>query len=141
MYTNKKGGWAFEVNKRVVYVFRATGKGRNGAAKFCELMKKPPQLQRKSYIVQESHLNSAARKVETESMTQAAAEIHSAVENQALAEGYISAEGHTSAEGHISAVGTWQKRGYSSLHGITHILSMETGKPLDTEILTQFCKQ
>ena len=92
-------------------------------------MNMPPPLQSKSYKLQESHLHSAARKVATESMTQAAAEIHSTVGDQTL------------AEAHISADGTWQKRGYSSLHGITNIVSMVTGKVLDTEILTQFCKQ
>ena len=80
----------------------------------------PPPLQNKSYKLQESHLDSAARKVSTESMTQAAAEIHSTVGDQTL------------TEAHISAVGTWQKRGYLSLNGITNILSMVTGKVLDT---------
>ena len=119
-YTSKKAGRAFEVNKRILYAFRATGKSRSGATKFYGLMNIPPPLQNKSYKLQESHLDSAARKVSTESMTQAAAEIHSTVGDQTL------------TEAHISAVGTWQKRGYLSLNGITNILSMVTGKVLDT---------
>ena len=128
-YTSRKAGRAFEVNRRIVYAFRAIGKGRSGATKFCGLMNMPPPLQSKAYKVQELHLNSAASKVAKESMTQAAAEIHFAVGAETLAEAPISADG------------TWQKRGHSSLHGITNIISMETGKVLDTEILTQFCKQ
>ena len=89
----------------------------------------PPPLQSKACKVKELHMNSAASKVAKESMTQAAAEIHFAVGAETLAEAPISADG------------TWQKRGNSSLHGITNIISMETGKDLDTEILTQFYKQ
>ena len=45
------------------------------------------------------------------------------------------------AETSVSGDGTWHKRGYSSLHGIVNVISMETGTVLDTEVLTQFCKQ
>ena len=40
-----------------------------------------------------------------------------------------------------SGDGTWQKRGYSSVHGIVNVISMETGKVLNTDVLTQFCQQ
>ena len=62
-------------------------------------------------------------------MAQAAEEIHSVFGIDTL------------LEAHMSTDGTWQRRGYSSLHGVASILSMETGKVLDTEGLTQFCKQ
>ena len=128
-YTSRKAGRAFEVNRRIVYAFRAIGRGRCGAAKLCGLMNMPPPLQNKAYNGNELCLKSAAKRVAEETMAQAAEEIHSVVGTDTL------------AEAHISAYGTWQRRGHSSLHGVVSILSMETGTVLDTEVLTQFCKQ
>ena len=40
----------------------------------------------------------------------------------------------------ISHDGTWQQRGYSSLNGCTTAISMETGKILDVEPMSRYCK-
>ena len=40
----------------------------------------------------------------------------------------------------VSCDGTWQRRGYSSHNGVMNILSMDTGKILDTEPMSKFCK-
>ena len=127
-YTSKKAGRAFEVNRRIVYAMRAIGKGRSSAAKFCGLMNLPPPPRSNAYKSLEIALNIAVKTVANETMAEAASEIHSAV-------------GHNDViETGISADGTWQKRGYSSLHGVSTAISMDTGKVLDTEILTQYCK-
>ena len=127
-YTSKKAGRAFEVNRRFVYAMRAVGKGRSAAVKFCGLMNLPMPLHGNSYKSQEIALNAAAKKVANETMAEAASEIHSiAGQNDVVETG-------------ISADGTWQKRGYSSLHGVSTVISMDTGKVLDTEVLTQYCK-
>ena len=39
----------------------------------------------------------------------------------------------------VSCDGTWQRRGYSSLHGCVTTLSIDTGKCLDVEVLTKVC--
>ena len=36
--------------------------------------------------------------------------------------------------------GTWQRRGFSSLHGCVAAISMENGKVLDVEPLSKVCK-
>ena len=36
--------------------------------------------------------------------------------------------------------GTWQKRGYSSLNGITTAITRDTGKCFDYRIMTKKCK-
>ena len=41
----------------------------------------------------------------------------------------------------VSCDGTWQKRGYSSRNGCVTVISMDTGKVLDVEALSQGCKQ
>ncbi|GFW66758.1 uncharacterized protein TNCV_3783281 [Trichonephila clavipes] len=39
----------------------------------------------------------------------------------------------------ISIDGTWQRRGYSSLNGCVSAISVDTGKILDIEFMTQYC--
>lgn len=40
----------------------------------------------------------------------------------------------------IAFDGTWQKRGFKSLNGVFTITSVETGKVLDIEVLSKFCR-
>ena len=40
----------------------------------------------------------------------------------------------------ISCDGSWQKQGYSSLNGFVAALSMESGKVLDIEPMSRYCK-
>ena len=41
----------------------------------------------------------------------------------------------------VSCDGTWQRRGYSSLHGCITTLSIDTGNCLDVEVLTKVCQR
>ena len=40
----------------------------------------------------------------------------------------------------VSCDGTWQKRGHSSLNGCVVVLSIDTGKCLDVEVLSKVCR-
>ncbi|GFT41462.1 uncharacterized protein TNCV_3942251 [Trichonephila clavipes] len=40
----------------------------------------------------------------------------------------------------VSVDGTWQKRGYSLLNGCVSTISVESGKILDIEVLSQYCR-
>ncbi|GFT11099.1 uncharacterized protein TNCV_1084521 [Trichonephila clavipes] len=40
----------------------------------------------------------------------------------------------------VSVDGTWQKRGYSSLNGCVSAISVDSGKILDIEVLSQYCR-
>ncbi|GFU51542.1 uncharacterized protein TNCV_81781 [Trichonephila clavipes] len=40
----------------------------------------------------------------------------------------------------VSLDGTWQKRGYSSRNGCVSCISIDTGKILDIEIMSHFCR-
>ena len=39
----------------------------------------------------------------------------------------------------ISCDGTWQKRGFTSLNGAVVIISTDTGKVLDVEVMSRYC--
>ncbi|GFT86347.1 uncharacterized protein TNCV_3258701 [Trichonephila clavipes] len=40
----------------------------------------------------------------------------------------------------VSIDGTWQRRGHLSLNGCFSVISLDTGKVLDIEILSKMCK-
>ena len=40
----------------------------------------------------------------------------------------------------VSCDGTWQRRGYSSLNGTFTAISLDSGKVLDTEVMSRYCK-
>ncbi|GFY12918.1 uncharacterized protein TNCV_3074781 [Trichonephila clavipes] len=40
----------------------------------------------------------------------------------------------------VSVDGTWQRRGHMSLNGCVSVISNDTGKILDLEVMTQYCK-
>ena len=56
--------------------------------------------------------------------------------NEAGSELYSASESSGVVETSVSGGGTWQKRGHYRLHGIVNVMSMETGKVLDTKVLT-----
>ncbi|GFS91554.1 uncharacterized protein TNCV_1139761 [Trichonephila clavipes] len=41
----------------------------------------------------------------------------------------------------VSVDGTWQRRGFSSLNGCVSAISVDTGKIIDFETLSQFCRK
>ena len=41
----------------------------------------------------------------------------------------------------VSCDGTWQRRGYSSLNGVLAIISVDTGKVIDYEVVSKKCAQ
>ncbi|GFU49514.1 uncharacterized protein TNCV_1590601 [Trichonephila clavipes] len=40
----------------------------------------------------------------------------------------------------VSVDGTWQRKGHMSLNGCISVISIDTGKLLDLEVMTQYCK-
>ncbi|GFU10454.1 uncharacterized protein TNCV_2012071 [Trichonephila clavipes] len=45
------------------------------------------------------------------------------------------------AECGVSVDGTWQRRGHSSLNGCVAVLSIDTGKVLDLEVMSKWCRK
>ncbi|GFT08198.1 uncharacterized protein TNCV_3481491 [Trichonephila clavipes] len=44
------------------------------------------------------------------------------------------------AECGVSVDGTWQRRGHSSLNGCVAVLSIDTGKVVDLEVMSKWCR-
>ena len=124
-YTSLKINNYYEVNRRIVYAMRAIGKGAAAAKKFCGLMDMPAPPKPSAYHRHNKALLKAAKTVAEETMADGASEIRG--NNEGISQCSVSCDG------------TWQKRGYSSLNGCVTVLSMETGKCLDIEILSKVC--
>lgn len=89
--------------------------GEGALKKFAVLLPPPPLYKLYNFNA------CAAKKIAEDAMMEAAEEIRA--KQQGVETG-------------VSGDGTWQKRSYLSLHGIVNVLSMETGKVLDTKIMT-----
>ena len=48
--------------------------------------------------------------------------------------------GEVSNDVGVSLDGTWLKRGFSSLNGVVVAISITSGKVIDTEVMSRFCK-
>ena len=128
-YTSKKIQHYFEVNRRLVYAMRTIGQGASAATQFCGVMNMPPPPNGSAYSRHNKALLKDSEKVSRKTMEDAAAEVKTLKGlNQ-----------HEFAECGVSCDGTWQRRGYSSLNGCISVLSIDTGKVLDCEVMTKVC--
>ena len=123
----------FEVNRRMVDTFLSLGKGHAGLEHFCMSMGMP-LISISSYnthLVERSRQNEVLRgNILKEAVT-------------AVRQTYIATDPDMDKDGVIDITvsydGTWQKRGFSSLHGIGIIIDVLTGLVIDYEIMSKYC--
>ncbi|GFT97194.1 uncharacterized protein TNCV_3858491 [Trichonephila clavipes] len=113
----------YEVNTRLVYAMRCIGKGAEAARMFCGIMNLPPPPTKFSKY--NKMLLGATKDVCDATMKNAVKE--AVQENQNIRDIPVAVDG------------TWQKRGYSSMNGVVTVTSVDTGKVIDTEILSKHC--
>ena len=110
------------------------GKGHTGAKIFCTSINKPPPPAANYYLKISNVITSSLRSIAKGSMSKAAEELRNLKEQNDSA-------GTEPINCGVSCDGTWQKRGFSSRNGCVTVISIETGKVLDVETLSQACKQ
>ena len=125
---NKSGPDPFDVNARSVIAFREIGKGHTAMETFFGYMNCVPPMAYPTYREMNKDIALCYSDVATDSMLQAAQEIKGDDEEAMCGIA-------------VSCDGTWQKRGYSSLNGIVTVVSVETGKAIDYNVLTKKCAQ
>ncbi|EDO44911.1 predicted protein [Nematostella vectensis] len=130
-FTSKKQAKSYEVNRRLVYSMRSLGKGHSGAKRFCTLMNMPPPPTARAYSKNSKTISKHIKAIANETMKRAAIEIKD--QKAASADDIVNCG--------VSCDGTWQKRGFCSKNGCVTVISMDNGKVLDTEALSQSCKQ
>lgn len=107
---------------------RSIGQGAS-SERFCGVMNMPPPPKPNAYQGHNKALMKAAKTVAEETMNSAASEIH-----------HLSHEENEITKCGVSCDGRWQRRGHSSRNGCVTVISMETGKCLDVEVLSKVCQ-
>ena len=128
--SKKVDGGSFEINRRMVYGSRSCGIGYNSLRKFNAILNLPPPLTRNNYTLTSKWILESAKDVAKETMLDAAKEIASSKRQDK--EDVVNCG--------VSCEGAWQKRGFSSLNGAYTVLSIDTGKILDIEPMSRYCK-
>ncbi|GFT11223.1 uncharacterized protein TNCV_1143671 [Trichonephila clavipes] len=104
---------------------RCIGQGLESLKTFCAVMSLPNPVEQKSYDVINNKLSRVMKEVAEESTKRAAVEENSSSPDNLLT---------------VSGDGTWKTRGHSSFIGVCTVIGAETGKVLDREVLSSFCK-
>ena len=124
----KFGG--FDVNKRIVYSMRSCGQGYSGMERFLAFMNLPKPMAKSNYDNIVRTTKNAVKCIAEDTMKMAAQE--------------IAEKGHKDDDGIVDAAiscdGSWQKRGFSSLNGLVACISMDTGRVVDVEPMSRYCK-
>lgn len=115
-----------EVNLRIIYAVRCIGGGLASLERFCNIMDFPPPVSQKSYDRAVVKIGHAAAAVSKTSMMKAA-----------LEETLLSDNSQNIT---VSGDGTWKSRGFSSKIGVCTLIGAESGKVIDVEVLSSFCK-
>ena len=125
--THQRGVKPYEINMRAMITFREIGRGYKSIQEFCKLMNMPPPMDRKVYRKSFSRLHRAYSKVGQNSLEDAAEQVAGIADDTGVQNVTASFDG------------TWQRRGYSSLHGVVTCVS--NGKVVDYEVLSKVCRQ
>ncbi|GFS51125.1 uncharacterized protein TNCV_3532441 [Trichonephila clavipes] len=114
-----------EINRRFVYAMRTIGHCHAAMTTFCGVVDFPPPVAEKSYNNIINKLQLCSKEVAEASMQSAALEEVTLTNSSDII---------------ISGDGTWKTRGYSSCVGVCAVIGDKTGKCIDAEVMSSFCK-
>ena len=155
--TGNTGKPTSEINLRMVQFVRGIGKGHNALINFSLYLNSPPPMTKKNYRNLVKRLHCANKNVCGESMGKAGKELKECLCSRrptttlATKRPRPSSPGPSTKHRRLSSDmndynctvqmdGTWQRRGHASHHGVVTAISVDTGKCLDIEALTNICK-
>ena len=109
---------------------RSIVQGHSSLKKFTALMNMPSPMTPKNYDRSVKTITDAVVNVSEEIMSEAAQEMKT----------LKGKKGHEIVDASISCDGTWQRRGFASLSSSFTSISLDTGKIIDTEVMSRYCK-
>ena len=125
--SNKKGMKPFEINTRAVYALRSCGVGHTGLEKICCILNMPKPMTVMNCNNISNNIRDSAKQIAERSMNNAAVELKRG-KNMVIDIG-------------VSLDGSWQRRGFSSMNGVVTAISIDTGKIIDIESMSRYCRQ
>lgn len=120
-----------EINRRFFYAMRCIGQGYAGMKTFCGAMDIPPPVQKAAY-------NNVLRKIAATVKDVACLSMSNATKQEIQETGQTD-NGETGLLT-VSGDGSWKTRGFSSKIGIVSVVGAESGKVLDVEVMSSYCK-
>jgi len=151
---------SFDINSSIYYAMRRIGKGYKSIVRFLYLINHPPPMSEKTYRIISENFNGAIKAVAKKIMKTACDELHTkknlqnpndasipstssaSITNDDTSNNTlpVAASNHAICDVGVSVDGTWQRRGFSSLNGAVAVLSIDTGKVLDVDIMSRYCQ-
>ena len=116
-----------EVNCRAVYACRTIGAGYAALENVCGMISLPRPMIKKNFDKISLVLGSSAQAVAQSSKSATAGELRKPSMKDLPADIGVSVDG------------TWQKRGYVSLNCVVAVISMDSGKVIDIEVMSRYC--
>lgn len=120
----------YEVNRRIVFVMRLLGIGRQGINLFCNFMDICDGLSNSAYNNIVEHQHSATKSV-FEYFSRKAVE-EEKKENERRERPILNLK--------VSGDGSWKKRGFKSLYGVTSLIGYYSGKVIDVAVKSSYCQ-
>lgn len=114
-----------EINRRFTYAFRTIGMGHSAMKTFCGTMDLPEPISAKSY-------NRIIKKLLSSSSTVAKDAMKCAAQEEITLTG--------TSDIIVSGDGSWKTRGHTSRVGLCAVIGDKSGKVLDIEVLSSYCK-
>ena len=122
----KRGMKPFEINIRAVYGMRTIGVDHTGLEKLCGMLNMPKPMTVKNFNNNSNMVRDAAKVVAEKSMVVAVNDLRKDADVIDIG---------------VSVDGTWQRRGFSSLNGVVAAISIDSGKIIDVEPMSRYCRQ
>lgn len=122
---------ATKLNRSSVFAMRFAGGGLHSLERFCGLMSLPPPVTDNSYREHQAAITAAAMKEAMDTCKQAANDLHQLAGKPCDENVDIT----------VTCDGTWSTRGFTSQFGVVIVMSFETGRVLDFEVLSKYCHQ
>jgi hypothetical protein len=109
-----------------VYAMRSIGCGYSESSTFSFIMDLPPPPNKNAFHQHEVVLSRIVCTLSDELMTSAALQVRRKINKKQCG---------------VSVDRTWHRRGFASINGVVVAISIDTGKVLDTEVLTKNCER
>nr|XP_012232820.1 PREDICTED: uncharacterized protein LOC105678232 [Linepithema humile] len=121
---------AYEINRRMVFVFRLLGVVKEGINLFCNLMDMSSGLTVNTYYVCLDNIHLAVSSVYNVILKKAIEEKNPKNKDAGNIENHLT----------VSGDGTWKQRGYSSLFGVSTLIGKYSKKVIDATVKSSFCQ-
>ena len=125
-YTSRRNNKSYDVNKRIVYGMRTIGHGYTGLEELTACMNIPRPMSKNAFYKINKIVAAAVEDIAKETMLDTANELLNNKESTDVG---------------VSVDGAWKRRGYASLNGLVAAISINTGKVIDVESMSRYCRQ